>query len=342
VFVFGIFPLVIIGMKDMNTKYILGVDIGNTKTLYALARSDGTVIRVLRGLGTNYQEIGDGEMASRLRHSFEKIVQSADISLQNIVSIYYGAAGADTPTDFQILQKAFERVTPGIPFHFENDGWIALYSGTKGQPGMVVTCGTGNTNFAVNAKGERMRIGGLSEFLGDVLGAYSIAAYAVGTAVRSEDGREHPTILSDKIPKALNVASNADVINLDMNSDLVKKVVETFFAAAQQGDGRSLEICWMLVKEVLNIVREFYSGLFQEEESFKLVLDGTVFRKKYQPLTTMLELALKQKYNVDIIVPDYDPVIGALFLAFKHTGSSLESQHVDRIINTYKAVEIME
>lgn len=329
-------------MNKTTYKYVLGVDIGNTKTLYALTRSDGTVLHVLRGPGTNYQEIGQDEMVRRLSDGIAALIKGCGMSKHDIVAIYYGAAGADTPTDFQILEKAFVRVAPDIPFDFENDGWIALHSGTLGQAGMVVTCGTGNTNFAVNNAGERMRIGGLSEFLGDVLGAYSIAAYAMQAAVRGEDGRDDPTILSTLIPRSLKVKTNADVINLQMTSELVKKIVETFFDAAQQGDGRSLDICWMLVREVLRIVHEFYSGLFQQEKCFKLVLDGTVFRKKYQPLTRMLELALRQKYDVEIIVPDYDPVVGAIFLAFKHAGYPLDKQCAERIVKTYKSVEIRE
>jgi N-acetylglucosamine kinase-like BadF-type ATPase len=158
-------------------------------------------------------------------------------------------------------------------------------------------------------------------------------------AVRSEDGRDYPSILSSLIPDALNVETNADIINLEMNAELVKTVVETFFHAAQQGDGRALEICWKLVKEVLDIVREFYTGLFQQEKSFRLVLDGTVFRQKYEPISTMLKLALHEKYNVEIIVPDYDPVLGALFLAFQHAGMAVDENLSERIIQTYKMLE---
>jgi N-acetylglucosamine kinase-like BadF-type ATPase len=320
-------------------KHFLGVDIGNTKTLYALAQPDGVVIQKHVGPGTNYQAIGVEEMVDRLSFGLSQILKKTDVSPDEIASIYYGAAGADTPTDFDILEKAFKRVAPDVPFNFENDGWIALHSGTRGQAGMVITCGTGNTNFAVNSNGQRMRIGGLNEELGDVLGAYSIAAYAMQAAVRSEDGRDYPSILSSLIPVALNVETNADIINLEMNADLVKTVVETFFRAAQQGDGRALEICWKLVKEVLDIVREFYYGLFQQEKSFRLVLDGTVFRQKYEPISTMLALALHEKYNIEIIVPDYDPVLGALFLAFQHAGISVDEHLSERIIQSYKMLE---
>ncbi len=323
----------------MTNKYLLGVDIGNTKTVYALVRSDGEVLQKYRGPGANYQEIGAAKMTQRVRAALKQLTRAAGVNIDDLAAIYYGAAGADTPADFDIMRPAFAKAAPGVAFDFENDGWIALHCGTAGGPGMVVTCGTGNTNCAVNAAGESMRIGGLEDFLGDVLGAHSIARYAVRAAVRSEDGRDEPTILTRMIPGALGVRSNADIINLEMNSERVKIIIRTFFKAAQQGDGRSLEICWMLVKEVLKIVREFYNGLFREEDAFTLVLEGTVFKQKYQPFMQMLELALRQRYKAEIVVPGVDPVVGAVFLAFKTAGLSLDDAIVNKITQTYKSKE---
>ena len=122
----------------------------------------------------------------------------AGVALKDIKHIYYGAAGANSPTDFDIFKKEFSKAAANIPLAFEKHGWIALHSGTIAQSGMVVTCATANTHFALNAKGQQMRIGGLCDFLGDVLGAHSIARYAMRSAVRAEDGRDFPTILSWK------------------------------------------------------------------------------------------------------------------------------------------------
>lgn len=318
-----------------KTKYVIGVDIGNTKTTYALTRTDGCVIDVFKGLGANYQQIGETEMVARLQDSIKKMLNQHNIPESSLCFIYYGAAGADTPHDFILLKKEFAKVVPGILFDFENDGWIALHSGTRGGAGMVVTMGTGNTNFAINSKGEKHRIGGLDEHLGDEIGAYALAKTALNAAVRSEDKRDDPTILSRIIPEAFGVNSTAELINLELDKDIVKKVIQLFFKAAQEGDGLALNICWSIVKEVLKIVREFYYSLFQNEK-FTLVLEGTLFKQKYQPLTNMLELALKQRYNIEIITPDYDPVVGAVFLAFKHAGIPLDATISNNIIETFK------
>lgn len=317
-------------------NFVLGVDIGNTKTFYALCRLDGTVVRAEKGAGANYQEIGQEEMVSRLTGSITGILRAEGISPNQLRFIYYGAAGADTPQDFEILQGAFARVVPGIPFDFENDGWIALHSGTRGGPGMVVTFGTGNTNFAVNSRGEKKRIGGLDEHLGDMLGAYSLARRTVYAARRSEDGRDEPTILTSMVRDYFKLNSTAELINYELDDKMVKNLIQLFFKAAQKGDGLALSICWELAAEVIRIVKEFYNALFQQEEKFTLVLEGTVFKQKYQPLHNMLELALHERYNLDIVTPDYDPVLGAVFLAFKGAEIALPKETTDRIITSFK------
>ncbi len=317
-------------------KYFLGVDIGNTKTLFALANEMGEVVHIHYCDGANYYEHGTAATIAILQGALNEIVRSAGISLQDIGFLYYGAAGADTPQDFEVLRKMFHDVTPSIPFDFENDGWIALKSGTIDGVGMVVTCGTGNTNFAKNSQGKQKRIGGLNDLLGDILGATNILLHACSAAMRSADGRDFPTILTRMIPKVLGISALEELMNFQFTAGHIKTVVQTFFQAAQMGDGKALEITWAFVKEVLSIVREFYLDLFREEQQFKLVLDGSVFKAKYPSLMTMIELALHQRYdNIEIIVPEWDPVIGALFYAFEYGGVQLTEALAKTIINTY-------
>jgi len=137
------------------------------------------------------------------------------------------------------------------------------------------------------------------------------------------------------------VKQTADLIAEEMTSERVATIVRLFFKAAQKGDGKSLEMCWGLVKEVLAIVEEFYNGLFKGE-AFRLVLEGSVFKQKYEPLMTMLELALGQKYDVDIFIPPWDPVVGAVIMAFQTVGMELKKDIVERITQTYKQAEWIE
>ncbi len=319
-------------------EYFLGVDVGNTKTLYALADRNGTVKNIYYGSPANFQALGIDESRKRVKKGIEKLLSNVNATLNDIRYAYYGIAGADRPRDFELIKKMLDNT--GIKqFDFHNDGWIALKSGTVDGIGMVITCGTGNTNFACNSKGKWKRIGGLDILLGDALGASYIAYLTCRAAMRSKDGRGYPSLLTELVPKRLGVNEIEDVMELEYkgahHSFDASKVVGALFEAAEAGDGVALEITWELVKEILIIVREFYYSLFQEEDRFKLVLEGSVFKARYQPFIGMIESALKQRYNVKMIIPEYDPVVGALFYAFERAGVRLTDELAERIINTY-------
>ncbi len=229
----------------------------------------------------------------------------------------------------------YKRITPDTPFDFENDGLIALKSGTIDGVGIVITCGTGNTNFAMNSMGEVKRIGGLTPHSGDVLGAHNIAGFACSAAVRSKDGRDFPSVLEKLFLEKMEVKTVEDLSNIELNPENVEKMIQTLFKAAEMGDGKALEVTWMLVKEILTLVREFYHVLFTSAQEIKIVLEGSVFKAKYPPLIKMLELAIHQKYKAKIVIPEWDPVLGALFFAMEKDGFTLDGKLSDTIIRTY-------
>ncbi len=318
-------------------RYLLGVDIGNTKTQYALADTTGNIAATVYDVGASHENLGPDGAQAAITEGIGKTVAAAGIKLEQINYIYYGAAGADTADDFKLLRKVYKKVTPNIPFDFENDGFIALKSGTVDGVGMLITNGTSNTNFAMNSKGELKRIGGLSFHTGDTLGAVNIAMFVCRAAIRGEDGRAYPTVISRLITGAFSLKEVEEIKNIPLFPENIQKVVEIFFEAARMGDGVALELTWMLVKETLHIVDEFHRDLFDHGEKFKLVLDGSVFKQKYQPFMNMLELCLNQRYkdNISIVVPEWDPVLGAVFHAYEKSGHTLTKKISDRMIRTY-------
>jgi N-acetylglucosamine kinase-like BadF-type ATPase len=318
-------------------NYLLGVDIGNTKTQYALADTDGNIAATVYDVGASHENLGPDGAQAAVTEGIGKTVAAAGIEPGDIRFIYYGAAGADTENDFKVLREVYKKVTPDIPYDFENDGYIALKSGTINGVGMLVTNGTSNTNFAMNSKGELKRIGGLSFHTGDTLGAVNMALFVCRAAIRGEDGRAYPTVMSRLIPEAFGLNEVEDIKNIPLFPENIQKVVEIFFNAARMGDGVALELTWMFVKETLHIVDEFHRDLFDHGEKFKLVLDGSVFKQKYQPFMNMLEICLTQRYrnSIQIVVPEWDPVLGAVFHAFEKSGVTLTDELSSRLIRTY-------
>jgi len=321
-------------MTDSHDLY-LGVDIGGTKTMYAVAERSGSVRRISFGEGANHELCGIGGMEEILSNGIRRITADAAVTGDDLRFAYFGAAGADTEDDCRALRAVFERVSPCPGFDFSNDGYIALKSGTIDGIGIAITCGTGNVNCAVNSRGESLKLGGLAFYGGDPLGAHHIAGETFRAALRSKDRRGYPSILERLLPRALGVGSVEDVSDIERSPAVARRAVETLFEAARVGDGVALAITWDLVKETVDIVEAFSNALFDAGEAFKLVLEGSVFKHGYEPLKTMLEHAIPQRFPAEIIVPEWDPVVGSLLFALESDGVELSGDLAGSMIHSY-------
>ena len=302
------------------TAIFLGIDIGNTKTAMIAADRYGTVVDYRVGPGTNHQDLGAIETRRRVSNGYREVVSTLGCEP---AGIFVGAAGADTRSDFDALHGVFSDVFRDVPFAFENDGLIALMNGAEGRPGIVVTCGTGNTNFAMDGAGHVRRIGGLSHHLGDRMGAHAIAHATTAAAVRADDGRGMPSVLLELLNDAFAVQRPADLIDRPVDAPMVQRVIETLFAAASAGDGVALEIVWTFVKEIVVIVERFVCDMFSPGEPFRLVLDGPVYAAGYEVFITMIRNAVLPRYPAEIVIPHTPPVVGALYAALERAGVAL-------------------
>ncbi len=312
---------------------LVGIDIGNTKTAYIAAGADGTILYYAVGPGTNHQEVGESETIRRVSEGYATLLSR--IGSPEPSMVFLGTAGADSRADFDALHDLFSGIFGNVSFEFENDGLIALKNGVENHAGIVVTCGTGNTNFAVDAGGRIERIGGLSEELGDRMGAYAIAKAATSAAVRAEDGRGYPSILPSLLSDTFDVGRVADMINTRVDAETVRKVIETLFEAARRGDGLALEISWEFTKEIIRIVDRFACTMFKPDEEFRLVLAGPVYSAGYETFLTMIRHAISSRYKAEIVIPETPPVVGAVYLAYERVGIPLTPSIVSRIKTTF-------
>lgn len=305
-----------------------GVDGGGTKTKGVLMNENFEVLNVVDIGGSNFQSIGIEKARERFRELLTKLVDPLKIGISDVDFVYFGVAGADRPKDFEIMNGFLKELNLKA-YDFHNDGWIALKSGTIDGVGILVTLGTGSVAFGMNKHGKWKRIGGFWGLLGDWLGGYSLAAKAIGAAQRGKDERGESTILYERLKKVLNVKDLLDLIEYeyydfgDKREDLrsmTVEVIKTLFEAAEDFDGVALEIVWDAAKEILKTIDILYKSLFEPGESLKVVFEGSVLKARYKSLTKMLENALYSKYDVEVIFPEYDPVVGALMLAAENLG----------------------
>ena len=311
----------------------LGCDVGGTKTLAVLANEKGEVLSYWKGKGANYQTVGKEKALSNLREVINGVLDRAGKTVSDVDFAFFGYAGADFEHEFQIVrsildQLGFER------YDFDNDGRIALRSGTFDDVGIVISCGTGSISYASDGK-KINRIGGLSFFFGERLGSYHIAGLVASAVVRAKDGRGEKTLLVEEVEKEVGPLEKLMRYEYEGSpemEELVRLLIEKLFSCAKKGDFVALKILHEIAEEVLRIVQA-HRKVLALLSPVKVVLEGGFFKNADEILRKMIGSALGSECV--LVIPEHDPVVGAVLLAMERAGLRVERDVVETLVKTY-------
>ena len=316
--------------------YFLGVDIGGTKTAAVIADETGQVLSFKLGKGSNYQGCGIEESYQRANQTIESVCNEIGIEKKEIHNAYLGIAGVDLDYDIQIIKGILKRIA--LPsYDFENDGFIALRSGTDDGKGILITCGTGSISFGNNGK-SIIRKGGFSTFFGEQLGARHFARLSASAMMRSKDGRGPKTlmnnILEEKYHITIEEMMKAYIPDVTYSGpDTVITLIQVVYLAAKQNDYLALKILIEISQEVINICRSFRADM-TFNPPIPLVLEGTVFKQADPILLDMIRSGLGEEY--DLIIPKHDPVTGAVLFALEKNGITVTKTIREKLFDSYE------
>ena len=323
-------------------KYLLGMDAGGTKTLCALADEQGNVIGLGRSGCGNFQVNGRVKAQKELERAVQEALRKAGLRSPRIEVGFYGISGADREEDFRTVREILDPINPAARLFLENDTTIALRAGTENGIGIGLISGTGTNAVGFNRKGKRLQVGGWgSPYLGDYGSAHDIAAEAFRLAQHGEDGRGKPTLLYDKLVKALGVKRLIDICERDYYDSFQSLNVASFapvvFEAAREDDTIAREILEKAGREIALSALAVLRRLFGLEEEVPVVLGGSVFQKGDHPaMIQTLENKIRKEFpRVKFTVLERDPVVGALLFAGDNYFSSLPPRFSETVINSY-------
>ena len=299
--------------------YLLGMDAGGTKTLCAVADTEGRILGLGRAGCGNFQISGREASGRELALSIERAVEAAGVRMDRIAAAYYGISGADRAKDFRTVGTILEPINPAPSMHLENDTTIALRAGTTDGVGLGLISGTGTNAIGFNRKGERMQVGGWgSPYLGDFGSGHDISAEAIARAQRGRDGRGPPTLLYERLIEVLEVQELVDISERDYFDTLapidVGSLAPLVFEAARDGDGVALEVLRKAAREISLAALAILRNLFEGEEEIPVVLGGSVFQKAtHDAMVRTLEEEIRREFpKVEFRVLQAEPVTGAV------------------------------
>lgn len=194
------------------TRYYIGIDGGGSKTDAVLFRSDGELVQRVIGAGTNPNHTDQADLAERFQTIFQKLL--IRIRPTEISGCFAGLSGSDHPL---ARRQLIECIRPSCPVPITHlqvgvDALNALWSGTDGEPGLVVIAGTGSIAYGIAANGDEFRIGGWGYQFGDEGSGYDIGRETVRRVLMTFDGRQRETQLTQVVMRYFHVDTISDIV----------------------------------------------------------------------------------------------------------------------------------
>jgi len=221
------------------SKYLLGVDGGNTKTDYLLCTLEGDFVDVYR-TGSCSHEVVDGYdgMEQVMSNQLGELLKRNNASFADIAAAGLGLAGADLPSQEAELKKRVEKI--GLKkYALSNDGILGIKGASNSGVGLCAVNGTGTVIVGIDESGNTLQVGGVGQISGDYAGGGHISRTFVALLYDffyrcGEDCTIFPEMMelfNAKPEDLLAVVSDHDAIRKNMS-----KIIQLGARAACDGD----------------------------------------------------------------------------------------------------------
>ena len=296
--------------------YVLGIDVGGTKTVCLLADEQERVLAEARGPGANLQAAGEVEVDRVLQQVIDDALGDRDI---RPVSVCLGIAGVDRAGDAELVQRILKRRGFEGATLVVNDALVALVAGVGDGPGVAVIAGTGSIAFGKDGAGRAARAGGWGYLIGDEGGGFWIGRAALSAVVREFDGRGPATTLTDLVLQEMALKNPTELVHAIYEQGFPRHAIADIASlvqrAAAAGDAVATEILVRAGTELTGAATAVVTRLGMRGDVFPTVLVGGVF----QGLPMLVDIVTDRLSEIAprsrTRVLDLEPAIGAVHLA---------------------------
>ncbi len=313
-----------------DTRYLMGVDGGATKTLAAVLDLRERALHLGQGGPSNEDVVGAQAAVQALLRAADEALERAGVDAAALGAAVLAIAGTDTDAVARNVRAA--RTDAWIVV---NDVVAAWATATAGGPGVAAIAGTGSNVFGVNGEGAQTRswrAGGWGHLLGDEGSGYWLGVQSIKAALRHREASGPPTALSDAAPAFFGAASAEALAAMVYAKPLTKGEIAAFAVEtaklAEQGDAVACELYEQgareLSEQIAAVIRQ--TGLGEPDASgraheFPVGLIGSAYKAGavfVEPLTRAIH---EHAPGARVGTVEMAPVGGSLLLAARACGN---------------------
>lgn len=310
---------------DKNIKkqgYLLGVDVGTSKTHALLTDCTGNVLGLGEAGSGNYEVVGVDGFIQAMHEAIQNACTQADIHHELIMAMGLGIAGYDWPSEDALMTKAIEDLGIGCPYRFTNDVVIGLIAGASKGWGVAVDAGTGNNVRGLDRTGRVGRITGSSAEFGEIGGGGEMVWLAQIAVTHAWTRRGPKTRLTQAWMEFLGVDTEYALIE-GLATDqihLPPVLAEVIFRVAKDGDQVANDIITTSAQELAHNVNAVVQQLDLQDQTFDLVLIGSIFKAGEQFLSPFRQTVHSFAPKANLVHLSAPPVVGSILLAAELNG----------------------
>lgn len=304
-------------------KYYIGVDGGGTKTAFALYDENKNVLATNETEGSNHENLEGSfpQAAGIIANGIKGLLERANVSLEQVDGMLMGLAGIDHPYQHDAMVDELGKLGIKNP-RIYNDGFIVIKAGVGKGAGIGYNCGTGTCCNSIDSDGKMLQIGGFDILSGDKGNGHWVASKAFNIMydelALGKCKSQITTLMTEKAgikDKATLLDSIAVLESEDEGEAFIRKLIVSFFEAANNGDTEALKIIEEMAQRGADFICAHINQMNFKDDVINIVLSGSIHTKlpSYKYTDRMAELVTKNTgKTVNFIKLQCAPVTGCI------------------------------
>jgi len=309
-------------------SFIGGVDVGATSTKGVITDLRGRLLGRAIGPGINPFMVGYEAAAEIMLKTLKEAMRGV-CEFRDLACVVFGSTGLETAKSREMVRDLIKSRSGLSEVVVVTDSRIALEGALGGGKGIVVYAGTGSFAIGKNARGEVHKAGGVGFLMSDEGSGFYLGHQALRAAVRDLDGRGEKTVLTRRVLEHFGVEVPEELMpklyTKPIDTSAIAALAPIVTGAAEEGDRVAGEIIASAVRELVSLVEAVARKLNMLEVRFPLASAGGVFKSQLirKLFHSMIEQRFPKAYPIE---PRFKPVIGAVIMALRTAGVSVEKE----------------
>ena len=302
----------------MQQGLLIGIDGGGTHSTAVAAWPDGRIAAIAYGGGLNYHNVGVDTVRDRLNEMVRELCEKAGAPAYRVC---VGMSALDGPGDEPTHAMFTSDLITREQLDLQSDAYIALMSFTRGEPGMIVICGTGSMLLLRDEAGAQHVSGGWGYLLGDTGSGYTLAREGLLAAIDASEGLGYPTSLESLACRYFGTATLRQMIDCiyapgftpDRMAGFARHVLE----AADAGDAAASDI---LQRNMNRLARQTVCLLEKSPAAKRIGLYGGIFAHSEKARKCFGNTLHALAPHAEICTLEYPPEVGAIIHLMQKEG----------------------